>query len=207
MKLTNLASFDPAHKNRGVKGLSGRSHLDGEVWNEFQNNWQAMAILSEEMLERLGDTDDIGVGDQFDSENVATETKAVRKVRTMQAFFRKAVFAAYTSRCCVTGNPVPELLIASHILPWSEYPEERLNPKNGLCLAAHFDRAFDRGLISFDKDSRLLLSARLRDHLPDPALEADFVRLAGRPLQMSERFPFDPAFMEHHRRRFGFKSR
>lgn len=176
MKLTNLASFDAAHQARGVKGLPGRSHLDQEVWNEFQRNWVHMAMLSQETLEGLGDAPDDG-DSQADLKipAVATEVKRWGKARTMQTFFRRVVFAAYDSRCCVTGNPVPELLVASHILPWSEFPRQRLNPRNGLCLAAHFDRAFDRGLISFDDKSRLLLSKRLKDYLPSESLEAEFV--------------------------------
>src|ERR1039457_290173 len=48
MKLTNLASLDPAHRARGVKGLMGRSRLDEEIWREFQSNWEEMALLREE---------------------------------------------------------------------------------------------------------------------------------------------------------------
>jgi putative restriction endonuclease len=96
-------------------------------------------------------------------------------VRTMQGVFRKVVLAAYNSRCCITGNPVDELLVASHILPWSDFPEHRLNPQNGLCLAAHSDRAFDRCLITFDGEMRLVLSPILKRYLPNPAIESEFV--------------------------------
>jgi putative restriction endonuclease len=82
---------------------------------------------------------------------------------------------AYNSTCCITGNPVPDLLVAGHILPWSDFPEERLNPRNGLCLTAHFDRAFDRGLITLDEQMRLILSASFRQYLPNKALEAEFL--------------------------------
>lgn len=176
MKLTNLASLDPEHRARGVKGLVSRSHLDKEIWREFQSNWEEMALLSEEKLQNL-EAPEVAV---IDSEHVygdmATETEGTRKIRIMQGFFRKVIFAAYDSRCCITGNPIGDLLVASHILPWSEFPNERLNPRNGLCLAAHFDRAFDRGLISFDGKLRLILSRRLKDHLPNEALETEFVR-------------------------------
>jgi len=40
------------------------------------------------------------------------------------------------------------LLIASHIVPWSKDKQNRLNPRNGLCLSALHDKAFDRGMIS-----------------------------------------------------------
>jgi putative restriction endonuclease len=204
MKLTNLASLDPAHRARGVKGLVGRSRLDEEIWREFQSNWEEMALLSEEKLQSL-EVPGIAVPEsEHPSGDIATETEGTRMIRTMQGFFRKVIFAAYDSRCCVTANPIGDLLVASHILPWSEFPKERLNPKNGLCLAAHFDRAFDRGLISFDDNLRLILSRRLRDYLPNDALETEFVRRAGQPLLCPDRFAPDSAFVAYHRKRFGF---
>src|SRR5260370_84754 len=109
-------------------------------------------------------------------ENVQTETERTVKIRTMQSFFRKVVLAAYGSRCCITGNPVEDLLVASHILPWVDFPAERLNPRNGLCLAAHFDRAFDRGLVSFDERIRLALSPALKRYFQNDAIQSEFIR-------------------------------
>jgi putative restriction endonuclease len=204
MKLTNLASLDPAHRARGVKGLAGHSRLDEEIWREFESNSEEMALLSEEKLQRLELRDIAGPALEYASRDIATETEGTRKIRTMQGFFRKVIFAAYDSRCCITGNPLGDLLVASHILPWSEFPNERLNPKNGLCLAAHFDRAFDRGLISFDANLRLILSRRLRDYLPNEALETEFVRRAGQPILCPDRFAPDSAFIAQHRHGFDF---
>jgi putative restriction endonuclease len=204
MKLTNLASLDPAHRARGVKGLVGHSRLDEEIWREFQGNWEEMVLLSEETLQGLEGPAVAVPEREHPSGDIATEIEGTRKIRTMQGFFRKVVFAAYDSTCCITGNPIGDLLVASHILPWSEFPKERLNPRNGLCLAAHFDRAFDRGLISFDSDLRLILSQRLRDYLPNETLETEFVRRAGQPLLCPDRFPPESVFMAYHRGRFGF---
>ena len=41
-----------------------------------------------------------------------------------------------------------KLVITSHIVPWCEDSQNRLNPQNGLCLSALHDRAFDQGLIT-----------------------------------------------------------
>jgi putative restriction endonuclease len=123
------------------------------------------------------------------------------RVRRTQSFFRKVVLAAYDWRCCVTGNPVPELLIASHILPWSRFPQERVNPCNGLCLAAHFDRAFDQGLATFGEDLKLVLSSELRGHLPSEAIEREFLPMEGNELRLPERFAPDGTFLDYHRRK------
>ena len=129
----------------------------------------------------------------------STERTTILQVRTVQWFFRKAILAAYQNRCCVTGNPVPELLIASHILPWSQFPENRVDPSNGLCLAAHFDKAFDQGLISFDNDMRLTISREMRGYLPNDALAREFVAMEGAELRMPEKFRPRDEFMRYHR--------
>jgi putative restriction endonuclease len=98
----------------------------------------------------------------------------------------------------VTGNPVEDLLVASHILPWSDFPEHRLNPSNGLCLAAHFDRAFDRRLIAFDDRFRLVISPALRRYLPNKAIEMEFLSREGQALGCSERFAPSTEFLAYH---------
>ncbi|SUA24417.1 Uncharacterised protein [Neisseria gonorrhoeae] len=50
----------------------------------------------------------------------------------------------------------PELLVASHIKPWREDKDNRLNPRNGLCLNALHDKAFDRGLLGIDENFKII---------------------------------------------------
>ena len=54
------------------------------------------------------------------------------------------------------------VLRASHIKPWRESSdEERLDPENGLLLVANLDALFNDGLITFDDEGEMLVSARL----------------------------------------------
>ncbi len=210
MKLVNFASFDPAHQSRGVSGLKGASHADRAIWNEFHANWEPLAFESEQRLKELLPVRKeramaAGLDSSHRIESLGTApdgpTELTRTVqaRTVQGFFRKAVLAAYQGTCCVTGNPVPELLIASHILPWSQFPENRVDPSNGLCLAAHFDKAFDQGLISFDEDLKLAISSEMKAYLPNDALVREFVSLEGVQIRMPEKFRPRDDFMQYHR--------
>ena len=210
MKLVNFASFDPAHQARGVSELKGASRADRAIWDEFHSDWERLAFESEQRLNELLPTvpqlaqpSGLPVRRGFEfPESVPdgpTETTRTLRVRTVQRFFRKAVLAAYQGRCCLTGNPVPELLIASHILPWSRFPEHRVNPSNGLCLSAHFDRAFDYGLIAFDPELKLVLSGYLKAYLPNDALIREFVPMEGTPLRMPEKFRPNADFLQEHR--------
>jgi len=214
MKLCNFASLDPIQKARGIKGLRGVSVADRSVWNEFHSNWEKLGIESEKLIqELLGDVTTsklllingerggrVKPSLRMPSEQPSgpTEKEMSIRVRRGQDFFRQTVLASYDFRCCITGNPVPELLTASHILPWSKYPKLRLNPRNGLCLARTHDAAFDRGLISFDKDYRLVLSKYLENYLPEETLRVNFVAYNGRSMRQPERFSPDPNFLRLH---------
>jgi putative restriction endonuclease len=213
MKLVNFASLDPMQQARGVVGLRGVSQADRAVWDEFRERWATAAIESENNLQnRLSARPGWGEEEKLTLRLIAargrpTEVAATVQVRIVQSFFRRAVLSAYKSRCCVTGNPVPQLLVASHILPWSDFPNERLNPKNGLCLVAHFDKAFDEGLITFGPDLKLKISPTLLSYLPNEALEREFVSREGALLHLPERFAPDEAFLDYHRNSKFQKSR
>lgn len=128
-----------------------------------------------------------------------TEAQRSVRVRLGQRFSRQTVLASYGGRCCITGNPVPQLLIASHVLPWATHPRHRVNPRNGLCLSRLHDAAFDAGLITFDADWRLVLSPRLRQHLPHRSVESNFAAYEGQAIRLPEKFAPEAAFMAEHR--------
>jgi hypothetical protein len=197
MKLGNLASFDPALQARGIRGLKGASRADRAVWDEFNANWEEMGAQSEEMIQKIMPI--LAVPTVPTAYTGQVEGRREVKVRYAQAFFRRAVLASYGMKCCITGIPVPELLTASHILPWSKYPEHRINPFNGLCLSRTHDAAFDQRLIAFDDDYRLCLSKYLRDFLPEPEIERQFVAYEGKAMRLPEKFRPAQEFLRAHR--------
>ncbi len=87
-----------------------------------------------------------------------TQKQSLILSRIGQGDFRKALLI-YWKKCAVTGCDDPNLLIASHIKPWSFCDNvERLDLFNGLLLIPNLDRLFDRGMISFSDDGKLLIS-------------------------------------------------
>lgn len=93
-------------------------------------------------------------------------------------------------------------LMASHILPWSKFPDQRVNPKNGLCLSRLHDAAFDQGLIAFDEKSNLILSERIKRQFDNSFIREAFAPFEGKPIRASNKFSPEPAFLEQHRREF-----
>lgn len=64
-----------------------------------------------------------------------------------QVRFRKMLWRAYGGRCCLCESKLPELLVASHIVPWAVDRRNRLNPHNGLLLCRTHDCLFEGGLL------------------------------------------------------------
>ena len=125
----------------------------------------------------------------------ATTRKTLIEARRGQGRFRADLLQIGQYRCALTGCAIEPVLRASHIRPWRDSAnEERLDPNNGLLLAAHSDALFDRYLISFDEKGRLLLANTLS--------ESDLTPLGLRASMRIRLSPEQRAYMAHHRREF-----
>ena len=123
------------------------------------------------------------------------------KTRQNQAAFRRIVLLNYGFTCCVSGLPIRDVLRASHIVGWSENIKTRLLPSNGLCLAATYDAAFDRHLIAFDDDYRMILSPSLNDYCTNSAFNTCFKAFEGKRLLPAVKFQPSQEFLAYHRER------
>ncbi len=199
MKIGNFGSFDPELKTRGITGLRNASRLDQAVWDEFHDDWEALIEESEQLIADRERILGIRSPNQTKLQGEGTDRLAVTKIRENQNFFRRTILSAYENRCCVTGIDVVELLVASHIKPWTESdPTERLNPRNGLCLNALHDRAFDRGLITVTDDCIVVISDQL-SHSASGAVRDMVLRYRGQQISLPYRFRPDPDFLAWHR--------
>lgn len=93
---------------------------------------------------------------------------------------------------------IPELLNASHIVPWSVDPHNRVNPRNGLCLNAIHDRAFDRGLLTITSKFTVKLSPSIKILQNDEAIENLLFRYEGVQIDLPDKFVPELGFIEYH---------
>lgn len=205
MKLVNFASLDPAITSTGRKGLSNASALDEEIWHEFNADWEGLAIECQNLRQALFTSRAIpaAIEDDFSIDTPSDYSGETKKIvveqRIKQAFFRRAVLSSYRGRCCLSGISEPRLLMASHIVPWSKDKANRLNPRNGLCLSALHDRAFDRGLLAFTDDYRVCISDELKRRKGDVFIRDVLLPLEGLAMELPARFHPDLAFLARHR--------
>ena len=144
-------------------------YLDSNLWD----NYLFMAMLDWLRRKKLSIN-----GDELDLYNPVYNAKiideemtsliidgkskeAIVKVRVNQGIFRDRLLSRY-SKCCLCNVNNPQLLIASHIKPWSECEDsEKLLVDNGFLLCPNHDSLFDKGLISFNDDGTIIISDKL----------------------------------------------
>ncbi len=196
MKLGNFARLDPAIQARGLSGLAHGGKGEVELWEEFGHNTEALAFESESALRNLKGID-LSTSESFPTG--PTDAERSVRVRLVQSFFRKSVLSSYNFTCSFCNIEIRQILIASHIIPWSADVERRADPRNGICLCAFHDRAFDRGVLSVGSSLEILVSGQLSYSSSNEMTRVGITDLAGRPIRSAERFQADPAAFEFHR--------
>jgi hypothetical protein len=119
-----------------ITDLSAQNQIDLLYWAEEE--FKVPHEVSD-------DDSDISLEDAY--------TKAEVKIRLGQDRFRKNVEKVWKGKqCAVTGINYEPLLIASHVVRFSEcLPGEHWDGANGMFLTAHLDALFDKYLITFIK--------------------------------------------------------
>jgi len=196
LKMANFSALDPTIHQ---KGMGNYSKSDAEIWEEFFENPTVFLDQVVKVTSAIGGgkfVADAKIPQSFGTDWEALEGKNVpvqTTRRNHQGFFRQTLLAAYGGRCGVTRIEQPELLVASHIKSWAGDERNRLNPRNGILLNALHDRAFDKGLISFEDSLELITSNKLK--LPEMARPF----FEDQKLRAPEKFAPDLAFLKHHR--------
>ena len=200
LKLVNYASLDPEIQKRNIKGMRHCSKADAELWEEFNNNPEKFINESETVLAKYKNK---SLYMLYDPDGKYKDIKGKEKeslimTRINQSFFRSTILASYNSKCCITGISIPELLIASHIIPWSVDTVNRLNPHNGICLNPLHDRAFDKGFITITSEYKVKLSPRLRKLKDKATLDRFFLPYDDMQINLPQRFFPGSKFLEYH---------
>ncbi len=199
LKLANFARLDPALQKRNISGMSHGSKGEARIWEEFNENWEELVWQSEQILagyknDSIENVSDISI-DDLPIEG--KEREAIVKIRVNQSFFRKTILASYNQSCCITGMSISDLLVASHIIPWSKDEINRVNPANGLCLNSLHDKAFDAGLITITPEYVIKLSDSLLSNKNEEVLQF-FIPYKDKKMRLPQKFYPTKEFLNWH---------
>ena len=201
IRLVNFASVDPALQARGIKGMDGGKNIVKPIWDEFFNNQEELVFLSEKILAKKENTSIENKYKEllFDIKDLKGEmvTREV-KTRVNQSVFRQMVLANYATKCAITGIDIPQLLLASHIIPWSKNEKERLNPENGICLSPLYDKVFDKGIIAINTNYEVILSTELKKKKDTPFFNSHFASIEKRKIIEPLSYLPRKEFLEYH---------
>ena len=201
-KMSNLAHYDPELQARNVSGLSHTSKLDKIIYDEFSENIEELSFVAQSLLAQMKNSSVENLLPELQLDHIPSgiDKGQQTKVRIGQYFFRMSVLMSYGNACCITGLKNRELLVASHIKPWSvsDIKKERTNPSNGLCLNAMHDKAFDRGFITIDKNYRIVNSRFIKDVAMDDKTREWFSYYNGKEIILPDKFMPGKQFIEYH---------
>lgn len=126
-----------------------RNLYNGSIWYYFK-------MIGYKTFERINQEKQIK---QIEQMLISKQEKEILiKSRIGQGKYRENLLKECP--CCpFTLIDDKRLLVASHIKPWSKSNNcEKIDSKNGFIFTPTYDRLFDRGLITFDDDKKLIVS-------------------------------------------------
>lgn len=199
LRLVNFAACDPYITESGRTGMPAGKPICQPIWDEFANDKEKLFLEAQRIKANLLHQPIEETLHITSKELEGKEKETVIKQRVNQSAFRSMILYNYEERCAITGINIPELLVASHIVPWSVNEKERLNPENGICLSALYDRAFDQGFISIDMNNKIILADKLRRYKTEDYYAAHFASIKNQPIRLPEEHLPNPVFLEWHR--------
>lgn len=195
MRMRNFQYLDPQANEGGKKGLAHTAKTDKMIFEEFQNDWATLSHEAENILKL-----DIFEGTPEKGAKLLSSLTDRNKVSRERSSFRKYVYAAYNEKCCITGLEIASLLRASHIKPFNKCKNssERTDPHNGLLLNVLYDDAFDKGLITVDKNYKIRVSNTVKSHSDNEFTKRLLVDIEGNKILLPRGFYPNPEYLEYH---------
>ena len=132
---------------------------------------------------------------QVEEDYFIENAKSEIAIRLGQSKFRNGVLKNFSYQCALTGVKEKELLVASHIIPWSHSKQYRSDISNGICLYVEVDGLFDKGFISFDDNLITIVS---KSSQLSNELKQKLKAMEGKPLRKPQKL-ISGEYLEYHR--------
>ena len=190
----NINSNQNSYPGKGFCSAAIKQLVEYHAYDSKEK--EAWAILNERPSAKNISKDLIAL---FKIDKEGRDATVTARIRLGQSYFRKMVLLNYGCKGCVTGLNVPQTLRASHIVAWATDKTNRMNPENGLCLSATYDAAFDKHLISFDDDYRMIVSKEIKDYYTNDIAKAYFGNYEGKQIALPSLYLPSKKLLAKHR--------
>lgn len=198
LRLVNFAACDPYIINSGRTGMASGIGRCTPYFERFVNDKETLFVEAQRIRAELANKTIEQQLQLTPGDFVGKEREAVIRQRVNQSAFRIMILQNYENKCAVTGIDIPQLLVASHIVPWAHNESTRLDPENGICLSPLYDKLFDSGLIGIRDDYTIELSKELLDRSDRDYFDSHFKPIQDKPLNMPIEHRPRLDFIEYH---------
>lgn len=154
------SSDEPLISKDKLFELFPESKIKNNVWTPQSNGSQLDENLSTKLSDLLNVKSHLLFTD--DGKVETGDTRRLVKQRVGQYLLRQKLISL-VGNCELSGINNPNLLRASHIIPWKENEKIRGDKNNVLLLAVPYDYLFDNGYISFEDNGQICISPRLTE--------------------------------------------
>ncbi len=146
-----------------IKDNNNIKHLYFSINIDYKN-----VDCNNEYTNEFIEPEEINMLDEIENSHISDLVKKqLINARIGQGTYRKRLLKKI-SKCPFTQIDDENLLIASHIKPWSKSNnEEKIDPENGFIFTPTYDKLFDYGYISFTNDKKLIISPWLSNENQD----------------------------------------
>ena len=128
MRMRNFQYIDP----KVSSGLKNIAKADRMIYEEFKHDWGSLS-LEAETLTGLAIFDSSPLQGAKPLSSLTNHGRVSRE----RHFFKQAVLAAYDDRCFISGCALPQMLVASHIKPYSQCRSEEMCIRDRAQLSGH----------------------------------------------------------------------
>ena len=198
LRLVNYAACDPYIRNTGRTGMTSGMDKCMPYWEQYSNNKEELFLKAEEIKAKLVKKPLEQLLSLTPEDFIGKERECVIRQRVNQSSFRTMILANYNETCAISGICIPQLLIASHIIPWADNENERLNPENGICLSPLYDKAFDKGFIGIRPDYTIAISNELKEYKNKEFYTSFFSPIENQMINLPEEHHPNISFLEYH---------
>lgn len=150
-------------KDRDYEGLKSKPEWGIDI-NQTNRN-ELKKFLANKIIKSIKEKEENKIIEELENNELnaynETEKQALIKIRIGHSKLRNKILN-YKKECEICGIKNSKLLVISHIKPWAKSENtEKLDEHNILLLCSMHDALFDKGLISFDDDGKILISSEL----------------------------------------------
>ena len=178
MRISNYKSVDP---NYYKTGLANGGKSVKYFWDKYNNQIVLMEklylnffdktklIIDEESKKELDEIEKTAEykNINIDDKDGYIETMINLRNGAIQRIFRQNLLVEFNNKCALCDINNRSILISSHILPYSKCikKEDMINHNNGLLLCPNHDALFDKKLITFNDDGKIIISKNIDKRL------------------------------------------